>query len=190
MVIRDCTSNITNDQKVENLVSMNSGAIDINRYYDSITCLYVYPKYNLKKSINNTLYLNENVLFDSTLIPDNSNSLFYEILNDSILVITFFDINLQKGLSHPMLYKREFIYFIKLNEPYFIYKTDFNGRYIVGDKETFIKLSLPRSDSDDWKFHYIIKFHPPKLLLKATTGEIDTIGMKRVINPLMRSAIE
>ena len=158
---------------------------DNNSYYDSITCLNVYPKYKLKKSQDNTLYLNDNVIFNSKLLPDHYNRIHYEILNDSILVVTFLNDD-QKGISLPMFFKRDNVNFILLNDPYFIYKIDFKGRHVVGDKETFMKLSLHRSDSDIWKFHYIIEFLPPNIVLKATTGEIDTIIMEKVVNPLMR----
>ena len=188
VVIRDCAGNVTNDQYVKfdrsvtNLVSMADRNIDKNKHYDSLAVMYVYPKFNLKKDRDEKLHLNEQLFFNPELIRYGNESFVYEILNDSILVVTLVNGN-QSGLSHPMWYIRDSVYFISLNDPYFIHKVDFKGKRIMGEWELFMEASKPRYYSADCTMYYITEFIPPKIILKSTTGEIDTIIVKKTVNP-------
>jgi len=112
---------------------------DSSSYQCASTGETVFPKLGLKMNKDLDLFFKDQLIFGKFLLPDNYTYMQYEILNDSILFITFIRKN-QTGISHPMFIEREDVNIICLNNPNIIYQVNLKKRKIVEGIESLKKI--------------------------------------------------
>ena len=143
---------------------------DSSSYQCESTGETIFPKLGLKKNKDLDLFFRGQLIFNKSLLPDNYTDMQYEILNDTILFITFIKKN-QTGVSHPMFIEREDINIICLNNPHVIYQVNLKKRKVVEDMELLKKLhSLPGAE-----FYAVLDFNDVCLTLISNKSQTEKI---------------
>jgi hypothetical protein len=140
-----------------------------------------YPKYGLKKTINQELYLNDKLISDRSLIPNGYTLLHYEIYNDSILFITFLD-NFSKNVDDPVYIKRGIVDIIYLSKPYLIYSTDLKGISIVKDNKHLLMFI----EMKDFLVFTIKDISSEQISMLSNHGLVVNFSLQVMENPIIK----
>lgn len=125
------------------------------------------------------LYLNNEIIHDKSLVPENYSSTFYQIFQNRFLLITFCDI---RGISDLMHYGRKDINIIDLDNPDYIYKTKLDSIHIYSDRETMNRFKA----YEDFIIYLITSIDEKILTLENKHGESIEIILERIKNPLRK----
>ena len=146
---------------------------DRSGYVDKSSKRIVYPKFHLSITNDDSVFVHNKLIYSKSLISIEDSSVFFEIYNSNILVISSLE-NSKRGINDPMLVKRKSMYFITLKSPNKILYGNFLNRRIVSNKSVLNYLKKSKE-----LFYLIsnINFYRQTIALENTDNQIETLNL-------------
>lgn len=138
-----------------------------------------YPKYHLRENRQGSLYLEDTLIFNNDLIPENYKGRALEVFQDNYLIITFFDENF-RGVSNFASYLRIDVAIIDLKNASFLYKAKFDSVHIVNNK----KVIENTKHLGEINYYAITSIDSENLILENNFGKKTKIPLDVIKNPL------